>query len=155
MEDDDEDNNEEDEDNEDNEDNEDEDDEDEDNEDEDDEDEEGSDKGSDEGSEDPKKKPLPVKLSKFQSIMNAIRDINSDMASMDADVDRIYSKTMTERSMKERSKVPPPRRNYHEAIDREEIKKSFSPQRRGQSDDYDDRYDHEEFNDRAGGGMRD
>ncbi len=85
--------------------------------------------------------------------MNIMRDINNDLSSMDQEVDRVYTKVQTARDFKERSmrkEPPPPKRNYHEPIDKEEIKRSFSPRRRGPSDDeYDDhRYD-DDFNDRA------
>jgi hypothetical protein len=85
--------------------------------------------------------------------MNIMRDINNDLTSMDQEVDRVYTKVQTARSIKERSmrkEPPPPKRNYHEPIDKEEIKRSFSPRRRGPSDDeYDDNRYEDDFNDRA------
>jgi hypothetical protein len=119
---------------------------------------EGSDEEDEENSDDEEKKkkdvPPPVKLSKYQQLMNIMRDINNDLTSMDQEVDRVYSRVQTARSIKERSmrKEPPiVKRNYHEPMDKEEIKRSFSPRRRGPSDDeYDNnRYD-EDLNDRAG-----
>jgi len=108
--------------------------------DEDDDDKSGSGSGSGSGSDDEedsdeekkkKKEPPAPKLSKYQTILNALRDINLDLNSMDADVDRVYTKVQTARSIKERSMrkdpEPQPKRNYHQAIDREEIKRSFSP----------------------------
>lgn len=49
-----------------------------------------------------------------------------------------------------RKEPPPPKRNYHEPVDKEEIKRSFSPRKRGPSDDeYDDNRYEDDFNDRA------
>lgn len=82
-----------------------------------------------------------------------MRDINNDLTSMDQEVDRVYTRVQTARSIKERSmkkEPPPPKRNYHEPVDKEEIKRSFSPRRRGPSDDeYDDNRYEDDFNDRA------
>ena len=101
------------------------------------EDEEGSGSGEDEEEEE-EKKPEPPKLSKYQSIMNALRDINLDLDNVDRDVDRVYTKMQTARS-KYREEPKPPRRNYHDAMEKEEMSRSFSPRRNGSNrrDDYD------------------
>lgn len=122
-----------------------------------DEDEEGDEEGEDEdGDEEEKKKePDPPKISKYQSLLNALRDINMDLDNVDRDVDRVYTKVQTARS--KFREEPRPRRNYHDPMDRDEIKKSFSPR---WGNDYNNRHDgyesdyrrrqdeEEEFNDR-------
>ena len=82
--------------------------------------EEGSEK--DEEEEEEVKRPPP---NKYLTILNTIRDINFDLDNLDRDVDRIYTKATARSSLKQR--VEEPRRNYHSAMSREELKKSFSP----------------------------
>jgi cobalamin biosynthesis protein CobT len=97
--------------------------------------------GEEDEEEEEEKKPEPPKLSKFQSIMNALRDINLDLDNVDRDVDRVYTKVNTARP-KYRDEPKPPRRNYHDAMDREDLRRSFSPRRNGSNrrDDYDSDY---------------
>ena len=105
------------------------------------EEEEDEEEEGEEDEEEEEKKPEPPKLSKFQSIMNTLRDINLDLDNVDRDVDRVYTKVNTARP-KYRDEPKPPRRNYHDAMDREDLRRSFSPRRNGSNrrDDYDSDY---------------
>ena len=119
---------------------------------EDEEDEEEEEDGEDEedNEEEEEKKPEPPKISKYQSILNTLREVNFDLDNVDKDVERVYSKVQTARS-RYREEPPKPRRNYYDAQDREEIKRSFSPRRNGNNnrrDEYDSGGEDDEFNDR-------
>jgi len=135
-------------------------DEDDDDEDKSDDDDDDEDKSDDEDDDDEKKEPDPPKISKYQKLLNTLRDINFDLDNVDREVDRVYTKVQTSRS--KFREEPRPRRNYHDPMDREEIKRSFSPRRNGSNrrDDYDSDYqrrqdEDEEFNDRDYRGGRD
>jgi len=87
-------------------------------------DEDGSDKEEEEEEEEEEEKRPPP--NKYLSILNTLRDINMDLDSLDRDVDRVYTKATARSSIKQRT-LEEPRRNFHSAMSREEIKKSFSP----------------------------
>lgn len=65
--------------------------------------------------------------------MNTLREINLDLDNIVVDVERVYSKFSTAKKVppKEPSYVSQEKRNYHGPLDREEMKRSFSPQRQG------------------------
>jgi hypothetical protein len=79
------------------------------------EDEDGDEDGEDdEDEEEEEKKPEPPKISKYQSILNTLREVNFDLDNVDKDVERVYSKVQTARS-RYREEPPKPRRNYYDA----------------------------------------